>query len=78
MTKQCEKLLNYMMIHGSVTGMESINKLGVLNYKGRIFDLRKLGYTIETKYETRINSLGEEKTFARYILKGVQSNANPG
>lgn len=75
MTKQCEKLLNYMIVHGSVTGMESINKLGVMNYKGRIFDLRKLGYTIETKYETKMNSHGEEKTFARYILKGVHGNS---
>ena len=78
MKPQCKTLLDYMLVHGSVTGMQSINELGVMNYKGRIFDLRKLGYTIETKYETRINSLGEEKTFARYILKGVQSNANPG
>ena len=32
---QCEKLLDYMKSHGSVTGMESID-MGVMNYKGRI------------------------------------------
>ena len=70
MTPQCEILLNHMQIHGSVTGMESI-RLGVMNYKGRINDLRKAGFAIETKMETRINSAGEKKTYARYILKGA-------
>ena len=41
-----------------------------MNYKGRIHDLRKLGYTIRTDYITRMNAHGEKKTFARYTLKG--------
>ena len=71
MKPQCRKLLDYMLVHGSVTGMQSINELGILNYKGRIFDLRKMGYTIETRYISRMNRNGEMKTFAQYILKGV-------
>lgn len=50
---QCEKLLDYMKSHGSVTGMESID-MGVMNYKGRINDLRKLGFAIETRMETNL------------------------
>lgn len=64
---QCEQLLNYMKDHGSITGMESIN-LGVMNYKGRIFDLRKMGFAVKTKMVTEENSQGEKKTFARYYL----------
>ena len=64
---QCEQILDYMQKHGSITGMESIG-LGVMNYKGRIFDLRKLGFNIETKQETVVNANGEKKTFARYYL----------
>ena len=64
---QCEQLLDYMKSHGSVTGMESID-MGVMNYKGRINDLRKLGFAIETKMETRTNEKGEKKTYARYYL----------
>lgn len=64
---QCEQLLDYMKTHGSFTGMESI-ELGVMNYKGRVNDLRKLGFNIVTKMETRTNAKGEKKTYARYYL----------
>ena len=64
---QCEKILDYMKSNGSITGMECIN-MGVMNYKGRINDLRKLGVAIDTKMETHVNKAGEKKTFARYVL----------
>lgn len=70
MKTQCEKLLDYMKEHGSVTGMESIMQLGVMNYKGRINDLRRLGVPIKTTMETVTNAYGEKKTFARYSLEG--------
>ena len=66
---QCEKLLDYLQSHGSITGMDSIN-MGILNYKGRINDLRRLGFNITTKMETHVNASGEKKTYARYILEG--------
>lgn len=64
---QCDKLLDYMKTHGSITGMESIG-LGVLNYKGRINDLRNLGVGIKTVMVETTNSDGEKKRFARYYL----------
>lgn len=64
---QCETVYNYLKAHGSVTGMECID-MGVMNYKGRINDLRKLGVEIETKMESRVNAKGEKKTYARYYL----------
>ncbi len=64
---QCDKLLDYMKTHGSITGMESIG-LGVLNYKGRIKDLRDLGVNIKTVMVDEVNSSGEKKRFARYYL----------
>lgn len=67
MSPQCATLLNYMEKHGSITGMESIN-LGVMNYKGRINDLRRAGFHIETDRETKTNSDGTKKTYARYRL----------
>lgn len=67
--KQVDEMYDYLKEHGSITGMESI-ELGIMNYKGRICDLRKLGVTIDTVYETRTNSKGEKKTFARYIYRG--------
>lgn len=64
---QVDVLLDYLEKHGSITGLECITELGIMNYKGRIHDLRKLGHDIETVYETKVNARGEVKTYARYI-----------
>ena len=69
--RQVDRLLDYLIIHDSITGMESINKLHILNYKGRIHDLRKMGYTITTRMISSVNDSGEKKTYARYYLKGA-------
>lgn len=70
MTPQCQMLLDYLQQHGSVTGLQALSELGIMNYKGRIHDLRKMGYTIRTDYITRMNAHGDVKTFAQYTLKG--------
>lgn len=69
--RQVDILLDYLLIHESVTGMECINILGIMNYKGRIFDLRKMGYTITTKMEQGTKRDGTQCVYARYILRGV-------
>lgn len=66
--RQVDILLDYLREHGSATGLEIIG-LGILNYKGRISDLRKQGCYIVTRMETHTNRNGETKTYARYILK---------
>ena len=67
--RQVDILLDYLRENGSATGLDIIG-LGILNYKGRISDLRKAGYYIVTRMETHTNQKGESKTYARYILKG--------
>jgi hypothetical protein len=69
--RQVDILLDYLLIHESVTGMECINILGIMNYKGRIFDLRKMGYAISTKMEQGTKRDGTPCVYARYILRGV-------
>ena len=56
---QVEALLDYLKENGSITGMESITELGIMNYKGRICDLRRLGFDIETKWESATNKKGQ-------------------
>ena len=63
---QCKKIIEYLIVNGSMTGMECVTKLGILNYKGRIFDLRKAGYTIQT-----IREQNNGKPYARYVLKEI-------
>ena len=65
---QCKKILNMIAQNGSVTGMDCY-EAGIMNYKGRVNDLRKMGFPIVTKMETRVNANGERKTFARYSME---------
>ena len=63
---QVEKLYE-MLKAGPVSGMDCMEK-GIMNYKGRIFDLRKLGVAIDTEWATKVNADGEKKTYAVYRL----------
>lgn len=65
---QLEEMMDFLDKHGSITGMQCI-EMGIMNYKGRVADLRKLGVDIETSMESYTNSQGKKKTFARYILR---------
>lgn len=65
---QCNQILRMIAQNGSVTGMDCY-EAGIMNYKGRVNDLRKMGYPIVTKMETRANANGERKTFARYSME---------
>lgn len=60
--------LHEMLMRGPVSGMDCINA-GIMNYKGRVNDLRKLGIPIRTQMVTRTNTAGEKKTFALYSLE---------
>lgn len=67
--RQVDILLDYLLVYGSVTGMECIEQLGIMNYKGRIFDLRKMGYTIKTKMEIGTKRDGSPCMYARYEMR---------
>lgn len=64
---QCKQILGMIEKNGSVTGMDCF-EAGIMNYKGRVNDLRKMGFPIVTTMETRVNAQGERKTFARYSM----------
>lgn len=65
---QVEMMLDFMRENGSITGYDAF-EMGIMNYKGRINDLRKLGFPIKTTWESRVNSAGVKKTYARYTLE---------
>lgn len=66
--KQVDMLLQYLKEHGSITGMDCITELGIMNYKGRICDIRQLGFPVKTTMETVYNRTGEKRLIARYHL----------
>ena len=70
MKKQNMLLLDYLIKHKKITGMEALHKLGVFSYTKRISELRAMGCLICTTWETKKSRFGK-KRFAVYELCGV-------
>ena len=70
--KQCDRVLEYIKVHGSITSLEAIEQIGVARLASRICDLKKAGWNIEKKNEIGVNRFGEKTRYARYsIAKGA-------
>lgn len=65
---QKEMILKYMRKHGSITTLESMKKLLILDLQSHIRDLRNEGYEITDIYITKKNIYGQRSTFKRYYL----------
>lgn len=68
---QKEMILKYMRKHGSITTLESMKKLLILDLQSHIRDLRNEGYEITDIYITKKNIYGIRSTFKRYYLGGI-------
>lgn len=67
---QAQRVLNYMQEHGSITQLEALNSLGVMRLASRISNLKKQGYTIESKFVSVVNRYGEECRIKSYSIGG--------
>lgn len=67
---QCERVLDYMNTFGSITQLDALKDLGVMRLASRISDLKKQGYSIESKSEAVKNRFEETCYIKRYSLKG--------
>jgi len=65
---QKETLLKYLKENESITSIDCVVKLLIIDLQGVIRDLKEDGYTILDKWEKRINLFGEKKRFKRYFL----------
>ena len=63
---QCNRILEHMIVHGSITPLEALEQIGCFRLGARINDLRKAGYTIRTDWEEKYG-----KRYAKYVLVGV-------
>ena len=63
---QKEMILDYMVIHGSITALEASKKLGVQRLAARIWDLRHDGQVIASESEQGINRYGRPVRYDRY------------
>lgn len=51
-----------------ITHWDVLDKLGVFRLGARIYELRSMGYNIETVRETGQNRRGHKVSYARYVL----------
>jgi|TARA_A100001391_G_scaffold185713_1_gene154446 hypothetical protein len=65
---QKEQLINYLNEHFSITTLECMQKLMILDLQGIIRDLKGEGHRIESFYISRKNMYGDVKKFKRYYL----------
>lgn len=49
---QIERVIKHLKEYGSITPLEAIREYGITRLGARIWDLRDLGYDIETQTET--------------------------
>ena len=66
---QTQAILNYLEKHGSITGMDAFNHLGISALASRISDLRKRGIPIGSVTEESQNRYGSISRYSRYFIK---------
>ena len=68
-SSQCEQILEYMKMFGSINPLEALQDIGCFRLASRISDLKKQGYPIISKRVNYKNRLGECKHFNEYQIK---------
>lgn len=67
--KQIDRVLDYMRENGSISQLEAFIELGVFRLASRISDLKRQGYTINSKMEAVTNRYGEKCYIKRYTVQ---------
>ena len=66
---QCDRILEYLKTHESITDNEARDIFHCNRLSGRIHDLRKRGYAISTVMATGKNTFGEIVRYGVYHLE---------
>lgn len=74
-TSQCERIVEYMNKHGSITQLQAYLDIGCWRLASRISDLRKRGYAIKREMIKVKNRYGESVPVAKYSLEDVEKGA---
>ena len=65
---QRERVLIYLKTNGSITALDAVKDLGIIDLAGRVRDLRAMGHEIKSVPETVKNRFGEPCRIVRYTL----------
>lgn len=66
---QAEQILKHLAKYGSINPLEAFNEYGCMRLGARIWDLRYLGFKIDTINEQSKNRNGVKVTYAKYVWK---------
>lgn len=72
---QCDKIVEYMQKHGSITQLDAYLDIGCWRLASRISDLKKRGYAIKREMIKVKNRYGESVPVAKYSLQDVEKGA---
>lgn len=65
---QRERVIEYINEFGSITALEAVRDLGILQLSARLCELEKRGYRFDKKQESSVNRYGEKVYYTRYSL----------
>ena len=65
---QRDRVLNYIQSNGSITALQAMQDLGVIDLAGRIRDLRRSGVNVASTPMVVKNRFGEKCHIVRYEL----------
>lgn len=65
---QCERIIEYLKMFGSISPLEAFRDLGITKLATRISEMRKTGMEFEQEYLKGKNRFGEDVYFMRYYL----------
>lgn len=67
---QANRIIDYMLLNGSITAKEAMTELGVLRLASRIHELRSSGYSIGDVYINVHDRYGNETRVKKYFIVG--------
>ena len=65
---QRDRVIEYINEFGSITALEAVRDLGILQLSARLCELEKRGYRFDKKQESSLNRYGEKVYYTRYSL----------
>lgn len=65
---QCERILAYINLFGSITTLQAFSDLGCARLASRISELKKNGHNIQSRFVKGKNRFEEEISYKEYYL----------
>jgi hypothetical protein len=65
---QCERILQYVKDHGTISAGEAAWELGILSFHRRLSDLKAKGYLVAGEWTSRKNRDGDDIRFEQYRI----------